>query len=121
MTYFFKKLYQASLYSWNGLCKAWQSEWAFRVELVVLLIAIPAAFLLKPSAVEYILLISAILLIIMMELLNSAIETAINRISLERHELSGLAKDLASAAILVACVNAAFIWLVLLIKHLRQG
>lgn len=117
MTFFFNKLWQAFLYSWNGLCKAWQSEWAFRVELILLLIALPAAFLLKPPAVEYILLIGAILLIIIVELLNSAIETAINRISQERHELSGLAKDLASAAVLIACVNAGFIWLVVIVSH----
>ncbi len=77
------------------------------------LVAIPCAFVLGKSAVEFILLISSVLLLPIIELLNSAIEATVDRIGLEYHELSGLAKDLASAAIFVAGINAAITWSVI--------
>jgi diacylglycerol kinase (ATP) len=107
---FILHFYRAFKNSWNGLKKAWSLEWAFRFELILLICSIPCAFLLGNTAVEYILLISSVLLLPIIELLNSAIETTVDRIGLEHHELSGLAKDLASAAIFVAGVNAAIIW-----------
>ncbi|MGQ3891938.1 diacylglycerol kinase [Legionella sp. CNM-4043-24] len=118
MIRFFQKLYRAGTYSINGLRYAWQNEWAFRVELIVLLAAIPCAFALSHSVVDYILLLGSILLLMMMELLNSAVETTVNRISMERNELSGLAKDLGSAAVFIAILNALMIWIVMFIRML---
>lgn len=110
MVEFLLHFYRAYKNSWNGLKKAWSLEWAFRLELVLFICSIPAAIFLGGTAVEYILLISSVLLLLVIELLNSAIEATVDRIGLEYHELSGLAKDLASAAILVASINAVITW-----------
>lgn len=110
MMEFLQHLYRAYKNSWNGLKKAWSLEWAFRVELVVFICSVPAAIFLGSTAVEYILLIGSLLLLLIMELFNSAIEATVDRIGQEHHELSGLAKDLASAAVLVAIINAVMTW-----------
>ena len=116
--YVINKLYTAFKYSCNGLKDAWLNQWAFRFEIAILIIAIPLTFLIGRSSVEYAILISSVFLLLIVELLNSAIETTVNRISMERHELSGLAKDLASAAIMLTGVNAAIIWSIFIIARL---
>ncbi|RUR20580.1 diacylglycerol kinase [Legionella sp. km535] len=110
--------YNAFKNSWNGLKYAFRYEWAFKFELVLLACAIPCAFVLGNNAVELILLIGSVVLLLIVELLNSAIETTVDRISLEHHPLSGLAKDLASAAIFVVGINAAVTWGVFLVYAL---
>ncbi len=107
-------LYKAFTNSWRGLKNAWRFQWAFRVEVVLFLIALPGAFYLGKNAMEYILLLSSVFLLLIMELINSAIETTVNRIGLEYHELSGLAKDLASSAILLAILNMFMTWGIIL-------
>lgn len=109
-----RRFYNAFCYSWNGIKFAWKSQWAFRIELFILIVATPIAILLSKSIVEFLLMICAIILLPILELLNSAVETTVNRISLDYHELSGLAKDLASAALFVAGLNVVFIWAVIL-------
>lgn len=109
------KLYHAFRHSCCGLIYAWRTQSAFRLELLLLLITIPAAFYFSQSSVQLILMISSIILLLIVELLNSAIETTINRISLEYHELSKYAKDIASAAVLIACVNAVTTWGIILL------
>lgn len=114
MPQFFLRLYKAFLYSWNGLRNAWSTQWAFRVEILGSLIALPCAFYIGKNAIEYVLLLSSLCLLLIVEIVNSAIETTVNRIGLELHELSGLAKDLASAAVLLAIINLAVTWGIIL-------
>src|SRR5687768_7062500 len=104
------KLCKAYINSWRGLKSAYQSQWSLRFVSIIVVIAIPLAFYISQHNFERMLLISSILLLPMIELMNTAVETTINRISLEQHELSGQAKDIASAAMLVAIINAMIIW-----------
>lgn len=93
-----------------GLKAAYKHEIAFRQEVFLLLILLPIAFYLANDFVEFCLLISGIFGILIAELLNSGIEAAIDRISLEHHELSGRAKDLGSAAVFVAILYFLLVW-----------
>lgn len=104
------KFYKAFKNSWMGIKYAYNSEWTFRCELIILLIAIPLAIIITHNHLERILMISSIILIPTMELFNTAIEATVNRISPEYHELSGAAKDIASAGMLFAIINAIIIW-----------
>jgi len=100
--------------SWKGCRTAWRSEEAFRQEVVVLAILAPATLFLPLSGFERLLLIGAIIGVIIVELLNSAIEAAIDRIGPEHHILSGSAKDMSSAAVLLSLVMACLTWLTVL-------
>jgi len=104
------KLYHATRYSFAGIKNVYKLEYAFRIELYLGFAVIPLAILLGQTALQRALLISSWLLILIVELINSAIEVVVDRISLEQHELSGLAKDFGSAAVFIACVSAALIW-----------
>lgn len=106
----FSHLWGAFLYTLDGLKTAYKNEFAFRLECYVTLLALPLALWLGGTVVAKAMLISSWLLILVIELLNSAIEAAIDRISEARHPLSKAAKDLGSAAVFVACVNAACVW-----------
>ncbi len=108
-----KRLALAFGYSIEGL-KAGLGEAAFRTELIISALALPFAFVVAHSKAELALLIGSLFLVLIVELLNTAVETAINRISLEIHPLSKKAKDIASAAVLLSIINAALIWLVVL-------
>ncbi len=108
-----KRLRLAFGYSMSGMRFA-LGEAAFRLEVLIAAIAIPLAFFVTQNNVEIAILISSILLLLIVELLNTAVETAINRISTEIHPLSKKAKDIGSAAVFIAAINAAFIWLVIL-------
>jgi len=107
-------LINATRYSFQGLRYAWANEAAFRYECYVLAVALPAGWLLGKGAVERALLIGSVLLVVVVELINSAIETTVDRVGKESNELSGHAKDFASAAVFVSIVAAAIVWLVLL-------
>ena len=104
------RILRAFGYSWLGL-KAAVRHPAFRTELIAAAIMAPLALMLTSDGVERSLLIGSLLLVLIVELLNTGIETAIDRISPERHELSGRAKDMGSAAVLLALINAALVWL----------
>ena len=104
------KLYKAFINSCTGLHYAWRSQWSFRLEIIFLIFALPLAFFITHNMIERLMLIGSILLLPMIELINSAIETTLDRISREYHELSGYAKDMASAAMLIASMNALVIW-----------
>jgi diacylglycerol kinase (ATP) len=108
------RLVRACFYSMQGLRGALRTEGALRLEFVILAAAIPAAWLLKSTATERALLISSWMLVIVVELVNSAIETAVDRIGREHNELSGRAKDIGSAAVFSSIVLAASVWLILL-------
>jgi diacylglycerol kinase (ATP) len=111
------KLFNASKNSWKGIKYAWQTQWAFRLELALLVIALPFVYLIGQSPIEYVLMMSSLIMLPMIELLNSAIETTVNRISYDYHPLSGLAKDLASAAIAFSGINVCIIWGVIILQH----
>ncbi len=94
----------------QGLRAAWQHEDAFRQEVLVAALAIPVALLLPASLLGKALMVSSILLVLIVELLNSALEAAVDHTSLERHPLAKRAKDIASAAVLLSIVNALVLW-----------
>jgi diacylglycerol kinase (ATP) len=110
--------YNAFKNSWKGLVHAFHTQWAFRIELVILVIATPWAFYFSHTATELVLMITSIVLLPMLELLNSAIETTVNRISMEYHELSKQAKDMASAAMFVAGLNVLITWGIIIFSYL---
>ena len=110
-----KRIFNASGYSLAGLRAAFSGEAAFRQLLLVNLLLIPLAFYLQVSRVERALLVAACLLALIVELLNSAVEAAIDRISLELHPLSKNAKDMGSAAQFVALTMITLVWAVILI------
>ncbi|MFP1860565.1 diacylglycerol kinase [Lonsdalea quercina] len=111
------RLVKATGYSLQGLKQAWRHEAAFRQETILTLAGIIIACWLPVSILERLLLIGAVVLIVIVELLNSAIEAVVDRIGKEYHELAGRAKDFGSAAVLVACLFAAVVWGVLLWGH----
>ena len=110
-----RRLINACHYSWDGFKACWQHEEAFRQETLLCLLLVPVGLWLGENGVERALLVSSLVLIVIVELLNSGLEAVVDRIGTERHELSKRAKDIGSAAVLLALLNAAFVWLVLLL------
>lgn len=110
-----KRILNASGYSLDGLRAAFTGEAAFRQLVLLNVILVPLSFLLNVSRVEQALLIAVCLLALIVELLNSAVEAAIDRISLELHPLSKNAKDMGSAAQFVALTMIALVWAVILL------
>ena len=108
-----QRLINATGYSIAGLAAAWRNEAAFRQEVLLTLVMTPFAFWLGDTMQQRALLIGSLLLVLIVELINSSIEAAIDRIGPQRHKLSGRAKDLGSAAVLVALINAGVIWLLI--------
>lgn len=104
------RFYYATRYSIKGLRAAYRSEPAFRYELWAAALLLPLAFWLAQSGLQLGLLISSLLFVLIMELINTAIEAVVDRAGTEFHALAGLAKDLGSAAVLLALFVAALIW-----------
>lgn len=94
----------------QGLRAAWQHEDAFRQEVIIAVVAIPAALLLPATLLGKILMVASIFLVLIIELLNSALEAAVDYISLEHHPFAKRAKDIASAAVFLSIVNALVVW-----------
>ena len=111
-----KRLANAFTYSVAGTLAAFKHEDAFRQEVFLSAILIPLAIYLGQTAIEQALMITSILLIIIVELLNSSVEATVDRISVKRHKLSKRAKDIGSAAVFFSLVNAAVIWFLILVK-----
>jgi diacylglycerol kinase (ATP) len=105
-----RRLWAATGYSLKGLRSAWISETAFRQELLLVLLLTPLAFWLGSTPIQWALLIFSLLLVLITELLNSAIESVVDRIGSEYNELSGRAKNMGSAAVMVALIAAAAMW-----------
>jgi diacylglycerol kinase (ATP) len=101
-------------FAWSGLCTAWRTEAAFRQEAIVSVVLLPVACLAGMPMMHRLLLVLSLLFVLLVELLNCAVESTIDRISLERHELSKRAKDAGSAAVLVAIAMAVLVWAVVL-------
>lgn len=108
------RIIKAAGYSWKGFHAAWRHEAAFRQESSAAIIAIIIACWLDIDAITRLLLIGSVLLVMIVEIVNSAIEAVVDRIGLERHELSGRAKDMGSAAVLLAIILALLCWISLL-------
>jgi diacylglycerol kinase (ATP) len=111
-----KRLANAFTYSVAGTFAAFKHEDAFRQEVILSIILIPLAIYLGQTAIEQALMIASLLLIIIVELLNSSVEATVDRISVKRHKLSKRAKDIGSAAVFFSLVNAAVIWFLILVK-----
>ncbi|MBR7890201.1 diacylglycerol kinase [Marinomonas sp. A79] len=109
-----ERVLSASKYSYQGLRAQWQHEAAFRQETCLFLIALPLAIWLGESGLERAVLIFSVGMVLIVETLNSSVEAVVDRISNEHHELSGRAKDLGSAAVMLALALAAIVWLVVL-------
>ena len=104
------RIIKAAGYSMAGLTAAFKHEAAFRQELALCLLMIPLAIWLGSNGIERALLIGSLLLVLLIELINSAIEAVVDRLGNERHELSGRAKDIGSAAVLIALLNVIIVW-----------
>jgi len=104
------RLWNALGYSRDGLAAAWKNEAAFREEVLLAAIAIPLALFLGKTGVDRSILIGSIILILIVEILNSAIEAVVDKASPEKHELAKRAKDMGSAAVLLSLINAAAVW-----------
>ena len=108
------RLIRAAHCSMLGLKAAYNHEQAFRQELLLCIVMVPLGIWLGNSGVERALLAGSLLLVLIVELLNSSIEAVVDRVGIEHHELSGRAKDLGSAAVWMALVNVAVIWMLVL-------
>lgn len=109
------RLLKAIYYSYKGLLAAFRHEEAFRLDMLLAAVLIPLAFWLHVNPVERMLMILVVVLVLVVELLNSAVEAAVDRIGEEHHELAGRAKDMGSAAVLVSLGLVAFVWATILL------
>jgi diacylglycerol kinase (ATP) len=105
-----RRVWNALFYSIDGIAAAFRHEDAFRQEALLAMVLIPTALFLPASGVGKALMIASVLLVLVVELLNSAVEAAVDRISLEKHKLAKRAKDIGSAAVFVSLVNVATVW-----------
>jgi diacylglycerol kinase (ATP) len=112
------RLLKATLNSWNGLRAAARSEEAFRHEIIVFVVAVPIAFLVATDAWRRVALIGVILLLMIVELLNTALEKLSDHVTPHHHDAIGRIKDMASAAVGLALLLAAAVWLVALAERL---
>ncbi len=104
------RLIAATGYSWSGFQQAWQHEAAFREELLLLIVLVPAAFWLGQTAVETAILLMSCLVVLITELLNSAVEAVVDLASPDIHPLAARAKDIGSAAVFVALIQVLVVW-----------
>lgn len=105
-----KRLVNACFFSVAGFKATWQHEEAFRQEVMLFLVSTPLAIWLGETAIEKVLLIGSVVLVLLVELLNSAVEAVVDRVGFEHHELSGRAKDIGSAAVMLSLIWAAVTW-----------
>jgi diacylglycerol kinase (ATP) len=110
------RLINATRYSFKGLRNAWHTQAPFRYECYLLVLVIPLGWRSGETAAERSLLIGSWLVVLIVELINSAIETVIDRIGADRHELSGRAKDLGSAAVFCSIVLFAIVWVIIWLR-----
>jgi diacylglycerol kinase (ATP) len=110
----FTRLLRAFGYSFQGFRHTWQEEAAFRQEVALSLVVIPAGLYFGQSGVERALLVSPMLLILVVEILNSAVEAVVDRAGMDRHPLAGMAKDMGSAAVMLSFVLLGTVWLLVL-------
>jgi len=111
----FKRLINACFFSAAGFKATWTHEEAFRQEVLLFLVTTPLAIWLGHNNIEKLLLIGSMVLVLLVELLNSAVEAVVDRVGFEHHELSGRAKDIGSAAVTTSLVWAAITWALILL------
>ena len=111
------RILKATIWSWQGLRAAWLHESSFRLEVWLLVVAVPLALWLGDSGLERAVMIGSCLLVLAAELLNSAIEAVIERYGPEHHELAGRAKDMGSAAVFVLMMNVLVCWGLILVPR----
>ena len=111
------RLLRAFRYSYQGLRHAWREEAAFRQEVLLGAVVVPLALYLGRSGVERALLVSPMLLILVVEILNSAVEAVVDRSGTERHPLAGMAKDMGSAAVMLSFALLGTVWFLILSDH----
>jgi diacylglycerol kinase (ATP) len=109
-----RRILNATGYSWAGLTAAYRHEDAFRQEVFLAVLLIPLALYLGETGIERALMVGTVLLVLIVELLNSALEAAVDRISLEHHLLIKRAKDMGSAAVMASLVNVVVVWALVL-------
>ena len=107
------RVWKATLYSIQGLKAAWRHESAFRQELVLGLILLPISFVIAKSWVEVAVLMGVCFLVLIVELLNSAVEAVVDRVGHEHHDLAGQAKDMGSAAVMLSLIMAVGTWILI--------
>ena len=112
-----RRIVLACRYSWQGFAHSWREEAAFRQEVALAVIVVPSGLALGRTGVERVLLIFPMLLILIVELLNSAIEAVVDRSGTERHPLAGMAKDMGSAAVMLSFGLLGLVWLLILSGH----
>ncbi|WP_317932181.1 diacylglycerol kinase [Halioxenophilus sp. WMMB6] len=110
-----QRLQKASYYSYKGLRTTFQQEQAFRFECYALAAAVPLSYLIANSALDYLMLLGSVVMVMIVELLNTGIEMIVDRVGREHNELSGRAKDAGSAAVFLAILLAMATWLVIAI------
>lgn len=109
-----KRIINAAGYSFQGLAAAFKHEAAFRQELLLVIVLLPLALYLGETGLERALMIGSLFLVLMIELLNSALESVVDRIGDEHHILSGRAKDIGSAAVFISLLNVVVVWLLII-------
>ncbi|MCC8367676.1 diacylglycerol kinase [Xenorhabdus sp. PB61.4] len=114
------RIIKAAGYSVKGIKAAWKNEAAFRQEAVLAILATIVAFSFDFGMFERLFLISSVMLVLIVEMLNSAIEAVVDRIGSEYHELSGRAKDMGSAAVFLAMILALFIWVIIIWSYFTR-
>jgi diacylglycerol kinase (ATP) len=112
------RIFKATIWSMQGLKAAWLHESSFRLEVYLFVILAPIGLWLGQDGVERALLVGSMLLVLSIELLNSAVEAVIERYGPEHHELAGRAKDMGSAAVFVLMMNVVLVWSLVLLPHL---
>ncbi len=113
----FARLIDATAYSWKGLKAAWNNEAAFRQELVAVVILLPVAAFVARSITQFLLLATPLFILLIAELVNSALEAVVDRIGDEHHELSGRAKDMGSAVVFIALLLSFVTWSLVLVEN----
>jgi diacylglycerol kinase (ATP) len=115
----FKRILNACFFSAAGFKAVWVHEEAFRQEVLLFVVSTPLAIWLGQTPVEKLLMIGSMVLVLLVELLNSAIEAIVDRVGLEHHELSGRAKDIGSAAVMLSLFWAAVTWTYILLVGVK--
>lgn len=111
-----RRLIAAIFYSMRGLSDSWRNQEAFRIEAIILIVATPFAFVLGTTIGEVALMIGSIIFMMIIEVLNSAIEAVVDRVGLEKHELSRVAKDSGSAAVFLAIAFPFWVWVAFILR-----
>lgn len=109
-----RRLVNALSYSLSGLQLAWKDEAAFRQEIILAIVLVPVAFMMPVDMTQRVLLVASVMLVLVVEMINSAIEATVDRISLDIHPLAKRAKDMGSAAVLLVLTNAILTWTMIL-------